>query len=764
MGDENQTPNRYPLGEPSVLDYVKSLLRFGDGERVRIPEFVEEEQAFVPGNQEPVISGQLAGVETQVDELPPAVASFQVAVPDAQAEQISEQEIVSQPETLQPSGLSTAFPWRSLLALLLALIGQRFFEPPATNAPFGYAVYIGSFLLLGWAIQRGEWTFPPHRPSSTGNDPQTYRLVPLIASIVLACWAFFFSFGNYLFTASNVLIWLFAIACYLWAFWLVSDRARTSTARSTSFLRQGTWTISISTWTVVLIAATLLVFFFRFYQTTAVPPEPFSDHAEKIFDVYDVSQGQTRIFFPRNTGREAFQMYWTLLVANVFGTGLSFLSLKLGTAILGFLTLPFIYLLGKEIGGRRVGLFAFLMTGIAYWPNVISRVGLRFPLYPLFVAPTLYFLVRGLRTRNRNDFLLSGLFLGIGLHGYSPFRIVPFVVVAAFVLFWLHGQSKGARKDAFIWLALLGFTALYVFIPLLRYWVDNPIEFGFRAASRLSGIESPITQPVWQIFFSNVWNALRMFNLDDGEIWVHSVPHRPALDIVSAALFVFGVILALVRYIRTRHWLDLFLLVSIPLLLLPSILSIAYPGENPALNRAGGAYIPAFLLGALALDGLVTAIGFERRRAIVSWGLIGIFLLISVRQNYDLVFRQYYESFRGGSWNTSDMGRVIQEFEQTFGTTENVWIVPFPHWVDTRLPAVWAGIPNRDLAMWPENLPDTVELTGPKLFMVKANVDDPNGNDQQSLDVLEELYPDGQLHMFDSDVPGHDFWIFIVPE
>ena len=78
------------------------------------------------------------------------------------------------------------------------------------------------------------------------------------------------------------------------------------------------------------------MFFFRFYQTQTVPPEPFSDHAEKILDVYDVSQGQTHIFFPRNTGREAFQMYWTLLVAKIFGTGLSFLSLKLGTALLGF--------------------------------------------------------------------------------------------------------------------------------------------------------------------------------------------------------------------------------------------------------------------------------------------------------------------------------------------------------------------------------------------------------------------------------------------
>ena len=111
------------------------------------------------------------------------------------------------------------------------------------------------------------------------------------------------------------------------------------------------------------------------------------------------------------------------------------------------------------------------------------------------------------------------------------------------------------------------------------------------------------------------------------------------------------------------------------------------------------------------------------------------------------------------------MAEVIQEFEQTHGTqsTDTVWVVPFPHWVDTRLPAVWAGIPNRDLAMWREDLPGTVELTGPKLFMVKANLDDPNGNDQESLDVLSSLYPNGQLRMFDSDVPGHDFWIFTVP-
>jgi len=742
MSEEKPNPGQYPLGEPSVLDYVKSLLRFGRGERIYIPE-----------------DGQSTAVSEPVLEETPVAVGTAVLTADVQAEETT----APQPETSQPANVPTGFPWRSLLALFLGLVGQKLFEPPPSTIPLGFAFYIGAFVLLGWAIRRGEWSLHPLAPHSEGSDPQTYRLFFLVASLILAIWAFA-SMGGNLFTIGNVVIWLLAVICFVFAFWLSKDSSSVSTETSKRI-----W----DPWLILIVAVAILSFFFRFYQTQTVPPEPFSDHAEKILDVYDVSQGLTHIFFPRNTGREAFQMYWTLIIAKVFGTGLSFLSLKLGTAILGFLTLPFIYLLGKEIAGRRGGLIAFLMVGIGYWPNVISRVGLRFPLYPLFVAPTLFFLLRGLRTRNRNDFLLSGLFLGIGLHGYSPFRIVPLVVLAAFVLFWLHDQSKGARKDAVVWLALVAFTSLYVFIPLLRYWMDNPAIFGFRAATRLSGVENPITQPIWQVFLSNVWNALRMFNFDDGQIWVHSVTQRPALDVISAVLFVFGFVLVLVRYIRKRHWLDLYLLVSIPLLQLPSTLSLAYPAENPALNRAGGAYIPVFILAALALDGLITAIGIgmpalnrtSGRRAIVSWGLLAFLLVISARQNYDLVFREYYQSFRAGSWNSSDMGRVIKQFEQQYGTqnVDHVWIVPFPYWVDTRLPAVWAGIPNRDMAMWRENLPSTVELKGPKLFMVKANLDDPNGNDQQSLSVLETLYPDGQLTMFKSDIPGHDFWIFTVP-
>lgn len=731
-----------PFDEPSVLDYVKSLFRFGAGERIQIPRVAEEETSSITDDQpegpQPLNSGLDTLLAAETDRHPRP----------------------SQPSATKYESPSP-FPWSSLLALLLALAGQRLLEPPP-DTQLGIALFVAALFALGWGLYRGEWTLAPLAETSDRTDPLTYRPVMLILSLGLGLWAFTLLDEN-LFTTLNVTVWALAVLAFMGALWIRTGSVKNQLAKIAGFFNRDTWTITISRWAILLFAATALVFFFRFTQTETVPPEPFSDHAEKLYDVYDVSQGDTHIFFPRNTGREAIQMYWTLWVANIFGTGLSYLSLKLGTALLGFLTLPFIYLLGKEIGGTRVALFAFMLAGIAYWPNVISRIGLRFPLYPLFVAPTLLFLLRGLRTRNRNDFLLSGLFLGLGLHGYSPFRIVPFVVIAAFILYWIHSQSKGARRELPVWLAMLAITSLFVFLPLLRFWIDNPEAFGFRAFSRLSTIEQLLPGPAPVIFASNVGKALLMYNLDDGEIWVNSIPHRPALDVVTGALFLFGFVLVLIRYFRKRHWQDLFLLVSIPLLQLPSTLSLAFPGENPALNRAGAASIPAFLLAALALDGLVTSLKGRGMRNVVAWGLTGILLAASASQNYTLVFDTFANSFRLGSWNTSDMGRVIREFEQTYGTTETVWVVPFPYWVDTRLPAAWAGIPNRDMALWPENFASTVELPGPKLFILKADTEDPTVNDQQSLDALEELYPNGALRLFDSDIPGHDFWILFVP-
>ena len=730
------------MEEPSILDYLKSKLKFWERE--------------------------------QKVEL--------YALEPASPQSVEGESPVTQPETPEMAGKprektaqANRWPWRSLLALVFALLGQRTFEPsPNRTVITGLVLYGFGLAWLILACLRKEWTLTPYPETGTGSDTLRVRRLPLILGIVLSVAAFL-TLGDNLFTQLNVTLWVLAIIFFVWAFWLPGENRPPFWPRVKDFFSRDSWQLKVTRWTLLVLALVVIVVFFRVYNIGGVPSEPFSDHAEKILDVYDVSQGQTHIFFPRNTGREAIQMYLTLVASWIFGTGLSFLSLKIGTVFCGLATLPYMYLLGKEFGGKRLALLAVFFAGIAYWPNIISRAGLRFPLYPLFMAPTLYYLFCGLRTRSRNDFIVSGLFLGLGLHGYSPFRIMPFVVVIAVGLYLLHAQSNGSRKQAIIWLSILAIMSLIVFLPLARYWSDNPQAFSYRAFSRLGSIESPLPAPAWQLFLSNTWNALRMFNWDNGEIWVHSVPHRPALDVVSGALFLIGVVLVLIRYIRQRHWQDLFLLLAVPLLQLPSILSLAFPGENPALNRAAGAMVPTFLLVAFALDGLLAGIGRclepvasspkgEASRmscqagTALTWVLVLVLAGWSSYQNFDLVFNQFARQYAAGAWNSSEMGAVIKQFGQTYGSTDNAWIVPYPYWVDTRLPGVWAGIPNRDFAVWPENFNATLDVQGPKLFIVDVE-------DAVAMDQLQALYSHGVWSRFVSKtkLEGKDFMIFFVP-
>jgi hypothetical protein len=386
---------------------------------------------------------------------------------------------------------------------------------------------------------------------------------------------------------------------------------------------------------------------------------------------------------------------------------------------------------------------------------MFARFGLRFFLYAWWTAPTMYFFVRGLRRQSRNDMILSGIALGIGLQGYTPMRIVPFLLVIGLGLYLLHHRQTKQTIPGFSLLVLFSVIGA---LPLLRYSLENPDAVAYRAFSRLSGSEQAIVDPLWLIFFKNTWNAMVMFFWSNGNVWVHSIPLRPALDVVSAALFFLGFVLVIVRYVRQRTWQDLFLVVSIPMLLMPSILSLAFPAENPALNRTTAVIIPVFVMVGIALDSLMTTLvrAFNR-----PWGrqlTIGLVLFLgywSASQNFDLVFNQYAPQFENGAWNTSEMGEVIRFYADGIGNKDSAWVVGYPHWVDTRLVGINAGFPRKDYAIWPDQFPLTVDTPAPKLFLV-------NLNDQPALDQLRVLYPNGTLRLYESDVETKDFWMYLV--
>jgi 4-amino-4-deoxy-L-arabinose transferase-like glycosyltransferase len=662
------------------------------------------------------------------------------------------------------------FPWRSILALALALIAQWSLEPSpnGSSVPLAVGLYFFALVFLGWAYLVKEFALPAlTEVESQADASQAYRPKVFMVAMLMAVVSFFLFYDN-LFTWLNVSMWLGALALFVRSLWIRGPEKESFLKKIQAFLQSDPWRVSITRWTVLLIALVALILFFRFYRLDGIPGEPFSDHAEKLLDVYDVTQGQTHIFFPRNTGREFIQFYLTAFLAWLLGTGLTFITLKIGTALIGLFALPYVYLLGKEIGGKRVALFALILAGTSYWLNTISRIGLRFPLYPAFAAPALYYLIRGLRRQTRNDFILSGLFLGLGLHGYSPYRFVPFVVLLGVGIYLLHRQSVGNRKQTLTMFSILVVASFLVFLPLFRYSLENPDMFSYRAMTRLTGEENPITPPAWCettstqvamgcVFVQNTWNALTMFNYDDGEIWVHSVPHRPALDFVSAALFVFGAFFLLVRYLRKRDWLDLFLLLSVPMLMMPSILSLAFPAENPSLNRTGGAGVVVFVIAALALDGLYTSLRGGSVRKGLAVSAVVFLLLVSSFQNYNLVFDQFSTQFMAGAWNTSDMGKVIRAFVAEGNDPNNAFVIPYPYWVDTRLVGIQAGYPTKDYAIDRANLSSTLGVPGTKLFMFKEE-------DQETLTALRQLYPAATLGHFTNPLEGKNFWIYTVPD
>lgn len=702
------------MTEPTVLDYVKSIFKDWNSFAAFLRAWAERADT------------------TQLVE-PPA--------PESEAVPTTAESPIANPQL-------PTFPWRALLALLLALLAQRSFEPPTQNAILGAPLYLAAFALTAWAFRRGEWMPAPLPPAHIHTDPLSVRGFAFLLSLFWGGAAFLLLTDN-TFTLWNVSAWIIAILLFFHAFWL--NESRSPTQKIAGALAQ----IRLTPWTALVAAVFLLAVFFRFHHLAEVPPEMTSDHAEKLMDVYDITRGKYSIFFPRNTGREPLYIYLAALLTPFFG--ISFLDIKVAAVIGGLLTLPYLYLLGKELGSKRIGLLAVAFAAIAYWPGVIERFALRISFYPLFVAPTLYYLIRGLRRQRRNDFLLAGAALGLGLNGYMPFRIMPIAVVVIVLVYLLHVRDAQARKQVLLWVGLLALNSFLFFLPLARYAIEYPEIFGYRALTRVSSVETPLPGPVWQLFLGNLWSAAKEFNWNNGNIWVHSIPNRPALDVVTGALFLMGIFLVFIRYLRWRHWLDLVLLLAIPLTQMPSILSLAFPLENPSLNRTAGAIVPVFLLVGIGLDSLMSALGSAKRRAALAWGLVGVLFLLAAFQNYDLIFRQYNEQYTHNAWNTSEMGAVMKDAMARGVPADNIWIVPYPHWVDTRLAPIWAGLPGRDIAMPRQELPKTLERTGPRLFMVKSD-------DVETLTMLQSLYPQGVLRPFDSATGDHhDFWIFETP-
>ena len=173
------------------------------------------------------------------------------------------------------------FPWRLLLVLLLALLGQRFFEPGAEHPALGivfYAIAVGLLILL---LVKKDWQLLQVKPDAVEQLSLTYRRTPLLFFVPLFLLTFFLFSGNQ-FTVLNVVLWIATFIAALAAFWLPGERSENPAASndgSTGILRRGMGHQGINRWHLLLLLVFLISAWFHMSQLSSVPLTPYFSRA-----------------------------------------------------------------------------------------------------------------------------------------------------------------------------------------------------------------------------------------------------------------------------------------------------------------------------------------------------------------------------------------------------------------------------------------------------------------------------------------------------
>lgn len=386
-----------------------------------------------------------------------------------------------------------------------------------------------------------------------------------------------------------------------------------------------------------LAGVTLLAAVLRFPLLGTLPPGLYHDEAINGLDALRVLGGHTPVFFSANNGREPLFIY--LVAATVAALGRSALAIRLAAAILGTLTVPVTFLLGRRLFSHapaRIGLLASIITAISVWPINLSRVGFRAVALPLFTALAIWAFWRaydGWSGRpphgwsSARTFAAAGVLLGAALYTYLAARFIPLVFVL-FVIYLVVLQKPVPWRG----LAVFGATALIVALPLLTYFATHWTEAALRAY-QVSILNPEIHggDPAGTLV-RHLGRTLLMFNLRGDFIPRHNVPFRPAFDPLLSVAFLLGFGIAVRRWRRPAY---AFMLLWTATMLLPTVLA----EDAPHFLRAVGVQPGLFILPAL---GLAAAGDFLQRRVsrtAAAAAVTAVLVLSTTSTTYDYFVR-----------------------------------------------------------------------------------------------------------------------------
>ncbi len=251
-------------------------------------------------------------------------------------------------------------------------------------------------------------------------------------------------------------------------------------------------------------------------------------------------------------GRDASLQYYAMAGAQALIED-PVLADRLVSAVIGALCAPLMYFLGRELFGWRVGVIAGLVIATLRWHLDVSRLGWDPISLPLCAILAFWLLARAIRTGRWSHAVWAGLAIGLGMHAYVGYRVLPLVAFALLLYGgWLRRWS------------ILGFagrvgvvvgSAVLSALPVIIFAIQDPAGFNGRLNQTLVLNEQVSQSQKLDELWSNVQKHALMFHVSGDMNGRHNLPGAPMLDPLSGLLMVIGLAVLALRPLDWRAWL-----------------------------------------------------------------------------------------------------------------------------------------------------------------------------------------------------------------
>ncbi|MFA5871728.1 MAG: glycosyltransferase family 39 protein [Parcubacteria group bacterium] len=368
--------------------------------------------------------------------------------------------------------------------------------------------------------------------------------------------------------------------------------------------------ISRKTYFILFALVVLLALFVRSYHINSLPPGVYPDEAVNGVDAITANASHNwKVFYENNNGREGLFMNLIALGFQFFGV--SVVTLKIWSILFGTLTVLGMVLLGEELfASRRAGIIAGFITATTFWAINFSRISFRAIMLPFILVFAVFFLIRGIQKKKIVDYILAGVFFGLGVHTYIAFRIAPLILVVLLLAFIVSRK----RFLATHWKEIAAFlaAAVLVAIPMLVDFYIHPDHFSGRT-SQVSVFNPEVNQGHLFLTLGKTFGlSLAQYTFWGDQNWRHNLPPWPELFPIIGIFFLTGFFYFIYEFfylvwrrVRPGERSERLILVSLLLswffaMLLPE--AISAEGLPHALRSIGTMPV-AVLLAVFAIEG-----------------------------------------------------------------------------------------------------------------------------------------------------------------